>query len=688
MRRHRLLVAIALLGMELVSFAAPQVLAQSPSAAAIFAKASPAVVRVEVRDSDFRLVGQGSGFLISEDGLIVTNHHVIEDAYFALVLLDDDVKYFVQGIAGVDREADLALLKNQSKGLPFLELAGPDLPKVGTRVYAIGNPKGLTNTLSEGLVSGHRKIGEKPILIQTSAAISPGSSGGALLDGNGRVVGVTTSYVQGGQNLNFAVPVVRLIKLINNRGELQSLANAGSNPIPRSEAKKLDEVWAAIEKEDFGLALRLLGALPARQKNSALYWFALGYLQSQFGNVELALEAFNSAIVLDPTNFTAHHNLGVAHRALGQMGQAIAAFKKAITIRPDFAPAYFGVADIYSEQKQYNEAIAAYKATVAIDPRDVFAYRKLGEAYWDLNTALDDYYTKFVTEAIIRGDLETARRLSSQSPHPDEVTAYRNAIATFRRALEVEPNDAGLFCAIGYTHSWLEEYQQAIEAGKKAISLDPKCKLYEYMSAYSLLGKAYSALHRDSKAISAYESAVELNPDYVLARDKLAYLKKRWKRRLLYEVPKEWSLVPSPVRSLYLQVKYELPRDAGETKGITVSLYYFDKVATAKVRIEHWAKQFGIDPDTVKHQSFNNAGLEFTFYELSGTLKRASESHTNSFGIVIPPPPPRHNWRVLEASIEETKTKGSWRFVALGPDAQILRARDAFLKMVKSVRRP
>jgi S1-C subfamily serine protease len=151
------------------------------SAESIFKEASPAVVRVDVRDRDSKLISQGSGFLISEDGLVATNCHVIEGADFAQVVFPDDSKSTVEGVASYMTSADLAVLKIAGSQFPVLALADDELPDIGSKVYAIGNPRGLTNTLSDGLVSGLRLVSDDFSLIQTSAPISSGSSGGPLL---------------------------------------------------------------------------------------------------------------------------------------------------------------------------------------------------------------------------------------------------------------------------------------------------------------------------------------------------------------------------------------------------------------------------------------------------------------------------------------------------------------------------
>jgi len=227
------------------------------SARELFEKASPAVVRIEVRDRRSKLVAQGSGFFVSDDGLIVTNYHVIAGAYHAVARLSNGSEYPVEGVAAVDQEGDLSLLKVNGKDLPFLEATGQGLTEVGTKVYAIGNPQGLTNTLSEGLVSGHRVMDAKVTVIQTTAAISPGSSGGPLLTADGSVVAVTSSYLEEGQNLNFAVPAARVRRLIDNRGVLRRLGEVGKRrmyELTRTDIVQMSEV-TSDQVEVFGVHL-------------------------------------------------------------------------------------------------------------------------------------------------------------------------------------------------------------------------------------------------------------------------------------------------------------------------------------------------------------------------------------------------------------------------------------------------
>lgn len=152
----------------------------------------------------------GSGFIISRDGYIVTNNHVIKDADEIAVNLQGVGTPFDAEVVGRDPETDLALLKIETnQDLPVLEFGDSDDAKVGQWVVAIGNPFGLAHTVTAGIVSAKgRIIGSGPYddFIQTDASINPGNSGGPLLDMNGSVIGINTAIVASGQGIGFAIP--------------------------------------------------------------------------------------------------------------------------------------------------------------------------------------------------------------------------------------------------------------------------------------------------------------------------------------------------------------------------------------------------------------------------------------------------------------------------------------------------
>ena len=152
----------------------------------------------------------GSGFLISSDGYILTNYHVVAGADEVNVKLSDG-REFKAVVKGSDEKFDLALIKIESKvALPAVKLGDSDAIEVGEWVLAIGNPFGLAETVTAGIVSAKgRVIGSGPYddFIQTDASINPGNSGGPLFNINGEVVGINSAIIAGGQGIGFATPV-------------------------------------------------------------------------------------------------------------------------------------------------------------------------------------------------------------------------------------------------------------------------------------------------------------------------------------------------------------------------------------------------------------------------------------------------------------------------------------------------
>jgi TonB family protein len=170
----------------------------------LFRRTSPSVVLVVTGDTGGTPIGFGSGVILSPDGLVATNEHVIQDADRILLRLASGRE--VAAVALVrDAGRDLAILWTPVSGLASATLGDSDRLQVGQSILAIGNPRGLEHTLSTGIVSGIRQA-DGYRYIQTTVPISPGSSGGPLLNMNGEVIGLAMETLPDAQNLNFALP--------------------------------------------------------------------------------------------------------------------------------------------------------------------------------------------------------------------------------------------------------------------------------------------------------------------------------------------------------------------------------------------------------------------------------------------------------------------------------------------------
>lgn len=167
--------------------------------------------------------GAGSGVILTEDGYIVTNNHVVQDADEMTVKLNDNREYKAR-IIGLDKTTDLALIKIEAQGLPAIKVANSDNLKLGEWVLAIGNPFSLTSTVTAGIVSAKaRSLGATPgsieSFIQTDAAINPGNSGGALVNARGELVGINAMlYSQTGSysGYGFAIPTSIMNKVVED----------------------------------------------------------------------------------------------------------------------------------------------------------------------------------------------------------------------------------------------------------------------------------------------------------------------------------------------------------------------------------------------------------------------------------------------------------------------------------------
>lgn len=165
--------------------------------------------------------GSGSGFMISNDGRILTNAHVVEGADQVTVVLNDG-RSFAGKVIGADPVTDVAVVQIEANNLPTIESANSDSIVVGQWAIAIGNPLGLNNTVTQGIVSATGRSGsdigirdKRLDFIQTDAAINPGNSGGPLLNAQGQVIGVNTAILGGAQGLGFAIPIETAQRVAN-----------------------------------------------------------------------------------------------------------------------------------------------------------------------------------------------------------------------------------------------------------------------------------------------------------------------------------------------------------------------------------------------------------------------------------------------------------------------------------------
>ena len=295
-------------------------------------KALASTVYLEMKDSNGKTLGFGSGFFVKPN-LIATNYHVIAGAASGTAkLVGKHTTYKIEGWTATDEDNDLALLKVSAYGIKPLMLGNSDAVKIGETVYVAGNPKGLEGTFSDGIISSRRDKYTKE-RFQMTAPISPGSSGGPVLNSKGEVIGVSVAAHRDldAQNLNFAIP----------SNYLKTLLTLSKPAKPLSQAN---------------------------QTISAETYFRRGNACSDLGLYDLAIANYDKAIGLKPTFVDAYNNRGAAKGKLGQYFAAISDFDKAIQLKPDEAKVYYNRGIAKGKLGQYFAAISDFDKAIQLKP--------------------------------------------------------------------------------------------------------------------------------------------------------------------------------------------------------------------------------------------------------------------------------------------------------------------------------
>ena len=221
----------------------------------IYQAAADATVLLVMKDSNDQTLGYGSGFFV-EVNKIATNFHVIEGAARGIAKhVGQETMYTIEGFCAVNEKRDLAVLQVSASSVQPLTIADSDAVEIGETIYVVGNPKGyLEGTFSEGIISGIR-LEETDKLLQLTAPISPGSSGGPVLNNKGKVIGISVATIKGGQNLNFAIPSNFLKDLLAQLHSAKPLPPTAEPIIEAGEGDvaKAREILAAATEAHGGL---------------------------------------------------------------------------------------------------------------------------------------------------------------------------------------------------------------------------------------------------------------------------------------------------------------------------------------------------------------------------------------------------------------------------------------------------
>ncbi len=433
----------------------------------------PSAVAIETFDARGEKLSRGSGFFIGPDR-VVTNRHVIDNAYKAEVHSFNGTVYQVKGVIAVDAEADIALLRIDAPAGQVRPLSlDRTSPQEGESVVVIGNPLGLEGSVSNGIVSAVRDIPTFGRIIQITAPISPGSSGSPVVNMLGQVIGVATLQITGGQSVNFAIPSERISQL--QEGVLLSLsdlvATSGRNKRARAVQYFRDGL-SFLSKDDCEKALPYFEKAVESDTNYAEAWAQTGFCREKLGRHAEAIEASRKAVSLRPSA-ESYFNLGLAHYYLKQYREAAENYRNAIKLDPfNAADAHYAQGLVYRDWGRVDEEIQAYKQAIKLKPDYVSAYERLGSRY-----------------------------LRSKK--------YPEAIETYKQITSLKPGDANAPNNMGEAYYEMGLTSDAVEAFKQAIRLKP-----DFGKAYYNLGRAYMVMKNRDAAVEQYNILQNLDQEW------------------------------------------------------------------------------------------------------------------------------------------------------------------------------
>jgi tetratricopeptide (TPR) repeat protein len=416
---------------------------------------SQAIVSIASYDDKDKLLNQGSGIVVRNDGVILTNLHIVTGAKLIKITLGKDKSFDLEGVIALDETNNLVILKVKGENIPVVTLGDSDKIKQSQKVILLGP----NNVSSNGTINMVKSFIQNNNIIWLNVTFPSSLSGSAVLNELGEVIGIITIISKDASNINFAIPINSIkVKL----GE-----------------KKVSPIDAIIGKN---------------YSSSAEYNFLKGFVFNDTGKYKEAISAYEQAIISNPTKIEAHYNLAFIYERFNDWDKAIELFKQALKVKPDFVDACYNIGVAYANKGNTNKAIEYYQKTVEIKPDYAAAYCAMGFAHvssGDHKSAIDSY------QKAIKANPEYFDAYFNLGIAFGEASYYKQAIECFKKSIQLRPEDAQAHYSLGFAYEKATNYKLAAESFKEAVRLNPS----DAMSHFAL-GNAYFVTGNNEGAIA------------------------------------------------------------------------------------------------------------------------------------------------------------------------------------------
>lgn len=487
------------------------------SSADIYQKCSDAIVMINNYDHNNVLQKYGSGVIVSQEGLIYTNYHVV-DISCRIEVRNGNTVYDSIPIAGFDPFSDAAILKLPEGSYPYINIVKESNLRVGNSIFALGNPQGYTKTISYGIISAFRSN----ILqdnIQFTAPIAPGSSGGALLNTAGELIGITSSCVETGQNMNFAVPISKFIAIpvINVNNHYQK--------------NDFDDLVVLYQTNyNISWAADIISKYIHLFKDENAKWEFAGKLYHKLGMYDSSINCFTRAIELNSQEQMLYKLRGDAYSKSGDSVKTLEDYEMSLFLSRDCIYTYLARADYYHyDLRNYEKALEDYDMVLKINPEYDYVYTLKA----DCRIVIND------KEGAIR---ELSNSLKWKNDNPDMyvrraqiyeiMDMYDEAIEDYSNALFYSPRQYDYYLERAILYSKLNEHEKAIGDYLEFLKYEP-----HNSTAYNNLAYAYMNVNQYENAEKYFTSSIKYDKrhfDSYLGLSILNYRQGKFKATIKY----------------------------------------------------------------------------------------------------------------------------------------------------------